>query len=96
MYLYTAIYAPKNFGTTVVHHWQYFDAEKGRWMSRDRLRFSITGSTSRGYRGYSVKSSVQPGKWRVDVETVRGQVLGRVNFSVAATEEPMEFETIVK
>src|SRR5690242_21764247 len=35
-----------------------------------------------GYRAYSVKSQPASGRWRVDIETAEGQLIGRVPFSV--------------
>ncbi|PIR66651.1 MAG: hypothetical protein COU51_02950 [Parcubacteria group bacterium CG10_big_fil_rev_8_21_14_0_10_36_14] len=78
--VYTAIFAPGNLATDIVHHWQY--KENGKWVSMGRFSYSIAGGRAEGYRGYSIKNDVPVGKWRVDVETARGQVLGRVQFDV--------------
>ncbi len=96
VYMYTAIFAPADLITTIVHHWQYYDETQKQWLSRDRLTFPITGGTKRGYRGYSLKTVVEPGRWRVDVETARGQVLGRVNFRVLSRDQNIPLKTVVK
>ncbi len=88
VYIYASIFAPADLNTQVVHHWQYYDASMGKWVSKDKLSYSITGGRKLGYRGYTLKSSVLPGKWRVDVETPRGLVLGRINFTVVAVDKP--------
>lgn len=80
--VFTSIFAPADLDTTIYHQWQFYDEEKHEWIEKDRLSFSITGGREAGYRGYSLKTSVEPGTWRVDVETKRGQVLGRVRFRV--------------
>lgn len=79
-----------------MHHWQYYDEAKGEWVSRDRLAFSITGGNRTGYRGYSFKARAEAGKWRVDVETERGQVLGRISFRILPAEGILELKTVVK
>lgn len=82
LYAYTAIFAPTDLSTTIVHEWQYFDESMKSWVTKADLSFSITGGRDQGYRGYSTKSHLTPGKWRVNVETTRGQVLGRIKFTV--------------
>lgn len=82
--VYTAIFAPGNLETRVIHHWQRYDEAKQEWVTEDRLAFTISGGRKEGFRGFSTKTSVVNGKWRVDVETERGQVLGRVRFDVEA------------
>ncbi|MBU1179839.1 DUF2914 domain-containing protein [Patescibacteria group bacterium] len=83
--VYTAIFAPGSLKTDIYHHWQY--KENGKWISKDILSYGIFGGRKDGFRGYSIKSDVPEGKWRVDVQTGRGQVLGRVRFDVVEIEE---------
>jgi hypothetical protein len=80
VYIFSSIFAPTKFKQKIYHQWYFHDGRE--WIKKDRLGFSITGGRDNGYRGYSYKSSVQAGKWRVDVITNRGQVLGRVKFLV--------------
>lgn len=82
VYVYSSIFAPSKLSTRIFHHWQWFDDKKNGWIDKDRLSFPITGGRDEGYRGYSLKTVVPEGKWRVNVETERGQVLGRVGFKV--------------
>ncbi|MDP2631399.1 MAG: DUF2914 domain-containing protein [Candidatus Uhrbacteria bacterium] len=82
VYAYSAIFAPAELNTVIVHNWEYFDSDTRRWISKDKLTFRIYGGRDEGFRGYSAKSQVSAGKWRVSVETERGQVLGRLRFGV--------------
>jgi hypothetical protein len=42
-----------------------------------------------GYRGYTFKRQVQPGRWRIEVRTEHGRLLGRIAFElVPATVRP--------
>ncbi len=86
VYVYTAIFAPAKLNTTIFHQWQFFDEEKDEWIDKDRLSYTMIGGRDEGYRGYSLKTAIAPGKWRVNVETHRGQVLGRVPFKVVSVE----------
>lgn len=92
--VFTSIFAPAKLNTTIYHRWQFFDETQGKWIDKDRLSFGITGGRDEGYRGYSMKSALFPGRWRVRVETHRGQVLGRIDFRIEQVEEPVYTESI--
>ena len=96
VYVYTAIFAPSDLKTRIYHHWEYYDKNKNDWVDRDRLSFNISGGRKLGYRGYSFKSAVEPGKWRVIAKTENGQVLGRVSFRIKGVEREREIEKIVR
>ncbi len=83
VYAYTAIFAPTALETRIYHRWEYFDETTNAWVTKDRLSYSIKGGRDGGYRGYSYKTNLATGKWRVVVETERGQVLGRISFTYA-------------
>jgi hypothetical protein len=95
-YVYSAIFAPAQLHTTIVHRWQYFDEAQGEWIEKDVLSFAVSGGRKEGYRGYSWKSNVAAGKWRVDIATERGQVLGRVRFTVIRVDEPVPLVEVIK
>ncbi|OLD36230.1 MAG: hypothetical protein AUI21_11535 [Nitrospirae bacterium 13_1_40CM_2_62_10] len=85
VYCFTAVFAPVDLRTTIYHHWQYRpeSGEQARpFMTADRIPISISGGRAAGYRAYTVKQSLNPGDWRVDVETEDGRVVGRVTFRV--------------
>lgn len=85
VYCYTAIFAPRRIQVPVQHLWSRYESGKG-WMQTDRIQFQISGGREGGYRGYSFKRALTPGKWRVEVETGEGQILGRIDFNVIATD----------
>ena len=82
VYVYTAIFAPNDLSTTIEYQWQ--QNVNGKWVTTDTLSFPILGGREDGYEGYTVKSNVAPGDWRVNVVTAYGQLIGRVTFSVVA------------
>src|SRR5437867_3476685 len=85
VYCFTTVFAPVDLRTTIYHHWQYRpeSGEQARpFMTADRIPISISGGRAAGYRAYTVKQSLNPGDWRVDVETEEGRVVGRVTFRV--------------
>ena len=82
IYVWSSVFAPTRLDTEVLHRWSYYDEATREWVSASVVGFPISGGRNEGYRGYSTKQGVFPGKWRVDVETLRGQVIGRFTFVV--------------
>ncbi len=94
---FTAVFAPVALQTTIVHHWQYRPAGRSdaAFVTTDRIPLAISGGREAGYRGVTVKSRLDPGEWRVDVETHEGQVIGRIGFHVTeALGEAVPLATI--
>ena len=96
VYVYTAIFAPAKLNTTIVHRWQYYDEAKKDWVTIDKPSFTISGGRKDGYKGYSWESNLAVGRWRVSVENLRGQVLGRVRFTVERTSTPVQLQEITR
>lgn len=82
VYIFSSVFAPTNLRTGVRHHWQYWDKAAKKWISSTRISYPIRGGRDEGYRGYSLKAYTFPGYWRVDIETERGQVIGRIKFKI--------------
>ena len=95
-YFYSAVFSPTDLNTKIVHKWQYFDEKQDRWIESFTLSYAIFGGRDGGYRGYSIKENIFPGRWRVDVATPRGQLLGRYNFVVESVPERTALETDVR
>lgn len=93
-YCFASVFAPTEMRTAVYHRWQRYDERQGSWQDADRIGYTVTGGRQGGYRGYTYKQSVAPGRWRVDVETEAGQLLGRLRFAVvAAGDAPLVMDT---
>lgn len=86
-YVFTSIYSPADLNTDIVHEWQHYDEKTKKWTDMSEISFHVTGGRQEGYRGYSFKSNVLAGKWRVFVETPRGQVLGRYEFNAERVDQ---------
>ena len=82
VYFFSSVFAPTDLQTTILHKWQFFDEIKSEWIQTDLLQFSIEGGRGGGFRGYTIKRNIFPGKWRVDVVTERNQLLGRETFTI--------------
>ena len=95
LYVYSAIFSPGSLNTDIVHEWQYKN-EGGEWITSTRIPIFISGGREGGFRTYSTKYNLSPGLWRVDVETPRGQLLGRKTFEIIASGEGSILETEIK
>jgi len=84
IYVFSSIFAPTKIRADIVHHWKRYDTTTKNWVTIGRPSFAIIGGRGEGYRGYSYRTDIVPGMYRVDVETLRGQVIGRETFIVTA------------
>lgn len=87
---FTAVFAPTEIRTRIVHEWQREDPESGDWQTESTIGFPISGGRDEGYRGYTVKGNMTSGLWRVNVRTERGELLGREVFRVETSGVPAE------
>jgi len=88
LYVMSAVRAPIRFSSTIVHRWEHYESETGKWVTANRISFPTTGGRVEGYRGYSAKENLEEGKWRVSVETPSGQTIGRIRFDVERVDTP--------
>lgn len=96
LYFYSAVFAPTRLNTNIIHSWQYYNNISKQWVVSANIRFPIYGGADLGYRGYSEKTNIFPGKWRVDVTDARGRVLGRTRFEIIAVDQEVALESVVK
>jgi len=90
VFCFASVFAPTRLNTKIYHEWEYYNDEKGEWKTTDRNVYKITGGRDGGYRGFTYKTNLQPGKWRVSVQTAKGQIIARDRFTlVPATEQPV-------
>lgn len=82
IFVFTQIFAPTRLETTIDHNWQWYNEAERSWENRDSISISISGGRADGYRGFSRKSQLEYGLWRVKTTTLNGQVLGFTRFEV--------------
>lgn len=90
VFVFASIFAPINLNTKIYHQWQYYDSISYEWVDSTRIEIGITGGREEGFRGYSFKRNLHNGKWRVLIETERGQKLGRINFKIKSRLNPVD------
>lgn len=81
LYVYASVFAPSRLNTTLFHVWEWKDPKKG-WIPVDHLKYTIHGGRDGGYRGYTYKSTLQKGEWRVRVTTSDGRRIGTLHFEM--------------
>jgi hypothetical protein len=94
--VFTSVFAPSGLSTPIFHEWQHYDEEVGKWVTTTTLAFTINGGRDGGFRGYTQKSGLALGKWRVNVITPSGLIVGRVSFTVVDVSSTQTLETVVK
>jgi Protein of unknown function (DUF2914) len=82
IYCFTAVFAPVDLNTTIYHHWYFRPNSDKPFTHADRIPIKIAGGREGGYRAYTFKQRLDPGDWRVDVETEGGRIIGRVSVRV--------------
>jgi hypothetical protein len=75
VYCFTAVFAPVSLNATVYHHWYFRPSRELSFTHADRIPVRISGGREGGYRAYTFKRRLDPGDWRVDVETEDGRII---------------------
>jgi hypothetical protein len=96
IYAYSAVFSPAMFNNEIVHVWQKYDSETGKWVTITRVDLPTIGGREGGFRTYSMKSNITPGEWRVNVETSEGQIIGRLRFNIIETNTKPILKTDIK
>jgi len=87
LYLYSAVFAPRGLNTSIIHEWQWQDAQ-GNWRSLPPISVHITGGRDDGFRFSTNKTAPRPGQWRVNILSDDGRAIGRVRFAVETQAVP--------
>lgn len=86
VYCFTSVFVPTGITTTIRHRWELFDERTEEWTTTSVVPFRIAGGRQSGYRGYTYKHNVVPGRWRVTAESESGAAIGIVDFRVVKGE----------
>jgi hypothetical protein len=89
VYVYSAVFAPIRFSTTIVHNWKHYNRVSHKWQTVSRVAFAINGGRDGGYRNYTIQHKVWDGDWRVDVDLSDGRIIGRIPFTVQTVPQPI-------
>ncbi len=81
-YVFSAVFSPKDLNLTIIHEWQHYNEISNKWETQSVIRLPVVGGRDNGFRTYSTKSSMILGKWRVNIKTQDGLIIGRKRFVV--------------
>ena len=73
IYIFTSIFAPSDLNKKVSHQWKWYSPHTEEWELIDDIGFEITGGRDQGYRGFSYKSNMMEGKWKVNEREMEGK-----------------------
>jgi len=96
VYCFVSVFAPSKLKKTIFQRWEYYDPQKRKWLTKDEIGYNVTGGRGMGYRGYTYKSTLWYGRWRVEVTTMEGQIIGRIPFVLVRRKEPVTYYKVVK
>ncbi|MDZ4677106.1 MAG: DUF2914 domain-containing protein [Oligoflexia bacterium] len=85
IYCYMQIFSPTRFKDKLQVRWLYWDENRG-WLPSDAIPLQVLGGREEGFRAVTLKNNFQPGLWRVRVETMGNQEIGRIDFDVVQDE----------
>ena len=87
VYFFSAVNAPAELTAPISYVWEKYDESKHIWIAiGSPITFTLEGGRSEGYRGYSQKTRIDPGLWRVTVKVDNNRVIGRMKFQVVTGE----------
>jgi len=88
VYCFSSVFAPNGLKTRLYHVWQYHDVKKG-WQTKSRVGFTLSGGRYNGFRGYTYKTDLQAGEWKVSVETENDKTVAVQEFSVKVEQSTL-------
>jgi hypothetical protein len=89
IFCYVQIFSPTRFQDQLQVRWLLKDEKRG-WQSQDAIKLSVTGGREEGFRAVTKKDNYQPGEWRVQIETLDGREIGRIDFVIIPDTETNE------
>lgn len=95
-YVFTSVSAPAQLDTSIVHRFEFLDTQTEKWITKNSVTFQISGGRSDGYRGFSLTEDPVQGRWRVSVETARGQIIGRAYLTIERVSTPRPTTAILQ
>ncbi len=96
VYIFSSIFAPTSLEKEVFHRWKWYNKETEDWEIVEDIGFEIVGGRDGGFRGYTYKSNVWQGTWKVEVMTEEELVLGVIDFNLIISENLEPKKLVVK
>ena len=97
IHCYVQVFSPARFKDQLQGRGLLWDEKRG-WLPSDAIPLPVQGGREEGYRAVTSKSNFQPGIWRVKVETMDRQEVGRIGFEVVhdASVDERAVHTVIR
>ncbi|MFH1200986.1 MAG: DUF2914 domain-containing protein [bacterium] len=95
-YAFSAIFSPKNLNLVVLHEWQFYDETQNKWTTERVISLPVVGGRDGGFRTYSERANLAPGKWRVNIQTEQNQTIGSIRFNIIRVDSGPVLTTEIK
>ncbi|HDR04495.1 MAG TPA: DUF2914 domain-containing protein [Candidatus Marinimicrobia bacterium] len=95
MVCFASVFAPGGLEEKIIHNWQIFDEQSQSWLDVDRIEFKMIGGRDGGYRGFTQKSKLKPGNWRVRILNEENKLIGKVHFSAVNVDSMFQATEII-
>ena len=89
VFVFSSVFAPTKLSTTVLHEWEYYDEKTSAWVRSGTFGFPITGGRTAVIAGTRFGENIEAGKWRVNVKTGNGLIIGRISFTIVDVSVPV-------
>lgn len=93
---FASIFAPTRFKETVRYRWSRKASGSFRYREVSTIAYSLEGGRDAGYRGYTCTRHLVPGKWKVEVTSDDGKVIGIVRFRAIETSGDYEMVEVYR
>lgn len=94
VYIFTKIFSPAGFTEKVKIRWSI--EQDGNYKTSDLIPLNVKGGRREGYRAFTYKKNIRPGKWQVKIETNSGLEIGRINFTITKGIDHIKNKKTVK
>ena len=85
VFFLSSVYAPAELQAELEYRWYYMDPTTGKYKLTDKVstgRMKIVGGRQSGYRSYTKKKNIPPGRYNVETAYKNGAVIGSQKFEV--------------
>lgn len=96
VYVFSAIFSPKNLNLNIIHEWQHYNEATKEWFTESVVNLPVIGGRDGGFRTYSMRSNISAGKWRVNIKTNTGKTIGHLRFNIVPAATTPVFSVVVK
>jgi hypothetical protein len=96
VYVFASIFAPTAIEKSIFHRWKWRNENTKKWEIVDDIGYTITGGRGTGFRGYTYKNNMKEGRWKVEVITKEGLVIGIIDFEIVIDDSLKPVGLVVK